>query len=170
MASAMCECIASVPQSATQAAHSAYTTPRVPWQRRQAQASCLSTRRPCGHTRVPRWLQAWATDIDIFITIHYNLWVDRAVPRRVVRRHVPDIPGTGALLARIVPLLGAVVYEFFFSVCGYARQCGYGFAVFAIIAIYLPSLLDGTGKTAKGRLWNAFLQSRWWTLSAKFLK
>lgn len=163
MTSAMYKSIASIPQSATQAAHSAYTAPQAPWRRRQAQTSCLSTRRPCGHSRVPRW-QAWTT--DIFITIHYNLWVGRAVPRRIVRRHVT---GTRALLPRVVPLLGAVVYEFF-SVCVYERQCGYGFAVFAIIAIYLPSLLGGTEKTAKGRPWNAFRQSRWWTLSAMFLK
>uniref|UniRef100_K3X4P8 Acyltransferase n=1 Tax=Globisporangium ultimum (strain ATCC 200006 / CBS 805.95 / DAOM BR144) TaxID=431595 RepID=K3X4P8_GLOUD len=85
-------------------------------------------------SRTPKWLQAWATDVFLFVSVHYNFW--------------------------LVP----------FIVAFYAMyQRGYGLAVVALIVMYLPSFLDKSEKTAKGRPWHAFRQSPWLLLGANYL-
>lgn len=39
----------------------------------------------------------------------------------------------------------------------------------ALVLIYLPSFLDGSQKTARGRQWDAFRMNKIWNLSANFL-
>ncbi|TYZ63962.1 hypothetical protein PybrP1_003658, partial [[Pythium] brassicae (nom. inval.)] len=46
---------------------------------------------------------------------------------------------------------------------------GYGLVALALVVAYVPSLLDGSEKTAEGRPWEAFRQSRLWMLTANFL-
>lgn len=49
-------------------------------------------------------------------------------------------------------------------------QYGYGLVVLASIAVYMTSLLDGSEKTAHGRPWEGFRQSRIWRMLAAFIK
>lgn len=41
--------------------------------------------------------------------------------------------------------------------------------VVALVALYLPSFLDGSQKTGAGRAWEGFRQSRIWNISANYL-
>lgn len=60
----------------------------------------------------------------------------------------------------LLPFLGAFYAMY---------QCGYGLVVVAVVVVYLPSFLDASEKTAKGRPWDSFRQSRWMLLCANFL-
>lgn len=52
----------------------------------------------------------------------------------------------------------------------YMYQWGYGLVVVALVALYLPSFLDGSQKTGMGRAWESFRQSRIWHISSSYLK
>lgn len=48
-------------------------------------------------------------------------------------------------------------------------QRGYGLVAVAIVALYVPSFLDGAHKHAAGREWDAFRMCSMWNFTAHYL-
>ncbi|KAJ0397592.1 hypothetical protein P43SY_001662 [Pythium insidiosum] len=85
-------------------------------------------------SKLPKWLQWILSEVFIFITIHYNLW------------------------------LAPFLFLFYYLI-----QHEYYLTVVAMIVVYLPSFLDGSESTAKGRQWDSFRTHPMWHIASNFL-
>lgn len=107
----------------------------------------------------PTWLRTLVEDVWSFTLIHYNIW---AVPVLVLFYFMYQV--RGASHSMLSPMRSRPCLSL-----SLVMQWGYGLVVVALVALYLPSFLDGSHKTGTGRAWEGFRRSRIWNVSANFL-
>ncbi|KAF1326643.1 Diacylglycerol o, partial [Globisporangium splendens] len=94
------------------------------------------------HSRTPKWLQQCVVWVFNFVAIHYNLW--------------------------IVPFL--VLFYYLYQVRVSSSVHGYWVFIVALVALYIPSFIDGSERTGNGRPWKGLRASQLWHCCSRLLK